>query len=48
MTNDDAGDLVISVEVNDADIAERLARLLGTVSGIRLARGNEPDRKSVV
>jgi DNA-binding CsgD family transcriptional regulator len=48
MTNDDAGDLVISVEVNDAVIAERLARLLGNISGIRLARGSEPADLAIV
>jgi DNA-binding CsgD family transcriptional regulator len=48
MIDKDAGDLVISVEVDDAVIAERLVRLLENVSGIRLARGNEAADLAIV
>jgi DNA-binding CsgD family transcriptional regulator len=44
MTDQDARDLVISVEVDDAALAERIVRLLSDVAGLRLSSGNErPD-----
>jgi len=47
MTQDD-GDLVISVEVDDAVIAERLVRLLENVRGIRLSNGGEAADLAIV
>jgi DNA-binding CsgD family transcriptional regulator len=48
MTDKDAGDLVISVEVDDAVIAERIVRLLGIVRGIRLASGSEATDLAII
>jgi DNA-binding CsgD family transcriptional regulator len=44
MIDEHARDLVVSVEVDDAALAERLARLLSTIEGIRVSVGTErPD-----
>ena len=48
MTETDAADLVISVEVDDTVIAKRIARLLENVSGIRLSTGNEAADLAIV
>jgi DNA-binding CsgD family transcriptional regulator len=48
MTDTDAGDLVIAVELDDTAIVGRLARLLENVQGIRLAHGNEPADLAIV
>jgi DNA-binding CsgD family transcriptional regulator len=48
MTDKDAGDLVISVEVDDAVIAERIVRLLGNVRGIRLSSGSEAADLTII
>ena len=45
---DDAGDLVISVAVDDADMEARVRHLLSNVSGIRLARGDERGDLAIV
>jgi DNA-binding CsgD family transcriptional regulator len=44
MTDQDGRDLVISVDIDDAAIAQRLMRLLSGIAGLRLADGFErPD-----
>jgi DNA-binding CsgD family transcriptional regulator len=44
MSDRDARDLVIAIDVDDAAMAERVARLLSKVEGIRVADGFErPD-----
>jgi DNA-binding CsgD family transcriptional regulator len=48
MTDKDAGDLVISVEVDDAVIAKRIARVLGNVRGIRLSSGGEAADLTII
>ena len=48
MTNKEPSDLVISVEVDDADLAERIVRLLSAISGIRLSRGNAGAELAIV
>jgi DNA-binding CsgD family transcriptional regulator len=48
MTDKHAGDLIISVEVDDAVMATRIARMLGNISGIRLATGNEAADLAIV
>jgi DNA-binding CsgD family transcriptional regulator len=44
----DAGDLVISVEVDDAALIERIVRLLGNVGGIRLSSGDEAADLAII
>ncbi len=44
----DASDLVIAVEVDDADMAERIARLLSNVEGLRLSSGHERADLAIV
>src|SRR6202051_465039 len=48
MTDKDAGDLVISVAVDDAVIARRIVRLLGNVRGIRLSSGGEAADLTII
>jgi DNA-binding CsgD family transcriptional regulator len=48
MTDKDASDLVISVEVGDAVVAERIVRLLRNVSGIRLSNGSEAADLTII
>jgi DNA-binding CsgD family transcriptional regulator len=44
----DVRDLLISVEVDDADLAQRIAQALSNVRGIRLAAGGERAELAVV
>jgi DNA-binding CsgD family transcriptional regulator len=48
MSDKNARDLVISVEVDDAVMAERVERLLSRVEGIRLSIGNEAPDLAIV
>jgi DNA-binding CsgD family transcriptional regulator len=48
MSGQDVRDLVIAVDVDDADIAERVVRLLSKIEGIRIADGSEPPDLAVV
>jgi len=48
MTDKDAGDLIIAVEVDDAAIAERIVRLLKNISGIRLSSSNEAADLAII
>jgi DNA-binding CsgD family transcriptional regulator len=48
MSGQDVRDLVIAVDVDDADIAERVVRLLSKVEGIRIADVGEPPDLAVV
>jgi DNA-binding CsgD family transcriptional regulator len=48
MIDEEARDLVISMEVDDAVMAERIVRLLGNVRGIRLSSGNERADLAIV
>ena len=48
MTDKDASDLVISVEVDDAVVAEQIVRLLRNVRGIRLSSGSEAADLTII
>ena len=48
MIGADARDLLISVEVDDAALAERIVRALANVSGLRLAAGDERAELAIV
>ena len=48
MIDSDARDLVISVQVDDAAMAERIAHLLANVGGVRLVNGNEAADLAIV
>jgi DNA-binding CsgD family transcriptional regulator len=42
------GELVVALELDDADLAERVARLVADSGGMRIARGNEPADVAIV
>ena len=42
------GELVVALELDDADLAERFARLIADADGMRIARGNEPADVAIV
>jgi DNA-binding CsgD family transcriptional regulator len=48
MMDSEARDLVISVEVDDVAIAERIVRLLSNVEGLRLSSGDERADLAIV
>lgn len=48
MSEDNAPEIVLSLEVDDPALADRLATLLGNVAGIRLATPGETATASVV
>lgn len=48
MSEDSAPDIVLSLEVDDPALADRLATLLGNVAGLRLATAGETATASVV
>lgn len=48
MSEDNAPEIVLSLEIDDPILADRLATLLGNVSGLRLAAPGETAMASVV
>lgn len=48
MSEDNAPEIVLSLEVDDPALADRLATLLGNVAGIRLATPGETATASVI
>jgi DNA-binding CsgD family transcriptional regulator len=45
---DKSGEIVLSLEIDDPSLADRLAALLGNVAGLRLAAPGEPAVATVV
>jgi DNA-binding CsgD family transcriptional regulator len=48
VSNEPASDIVIALEVDDPVLADRLATLLGSVAGLRLAAPGEPAAAAIV
>lgn len=48
MSADQTGEIVLSLEIDDPALADRLAALLGNVPGLRLAAPGEPAAAAVV
>ncbi|MEH2491544.1 response regulator transcription factor [Bradyrhizobium sp. AZCC 2230] len=48
MSEDNAPEIVLSLEIDDPALADRLATLLGSVAGLRLATPGETATASVV
>ncbi|SFJ08958.1 helix-turn-helix transcriptional regulator [Bradyrhizobium sp. Gha] len=48
MSEDTTPDIVLSIEIDDPVLADRLAMLLGSVAGLRLAASGETANASVV
>ena len=48
MSEDDASPVVVAIEVDDPGLADRLAALLGSVAGLRLAAPGEAADAAVV
>ncbi|WP_426423547.1 response regulator transcription factor [Bradyrhizobium genosp. A] len=48
MSEDNAPEIVLSLEIDDPTLADRLATLLGNVAGLRLAAPGETATASVV
>lgn len=48
MSEDNAPEIVLSLEIDDPTLADRLATLLGNVAGLRLATPGETATASVV
>ena len=48
MSEDTAPEIVLSLEIDDPALADRLATLLGSVAGLRLAASGETANASVV
>ncbi|WP_234683611.1 response regulator transcription factor [Bradyrhizobium monzae] len=48
MSEDNAPEIVLSLEIDDPALADRLATLLGSVAGLRLAAPGETANASVV
>lgn len=48
MSEDNAPEIVLSLEIDDPVLADRLATLLGNVAGLRLATAGETATASVV
>lgn len=48
MSEDNAAEIVLSLEIDDPALADRLATLLGSVAGLRLAAPGETATASVI
>ncbi|WP_298882123.1 helix-turn-helix transcriptional regulator [uncultured Bradyrhizobium sp.] len=48
MSEDNAPDIVLSLEIDDPALADRLAKLLGSVAGLRLAASGEAANATIV
>ncbi|MGY3347449.1 MULTISPECIES: response regulator transcription factor [unclassified Bradyrhizobium] len=48
MSEDTTSDIVLSIDIDDPVLADRLATLLGSVAGLRLAASGETANASVV
>lgn len=48
MSEDNAPEIVLSLEIDDAALADRLATLLGSVAGLRLAAPGEQAAATII
>ena len=48
MSEDTTSDIVLSIEIDDPVLADRLATLLGSVAGLRLAASGETANATIV